>query len=285
MTGRILDGRAIAKVVRKEVAAEAARFLELHGRRPGLEVVLIGEDPASQVYVRNKERSAGKAGLRGVVHRLPGSTSQDELLSLLTKLNTDETVDGILVQLPLPEGLDELVTTDAIDPAKDVDGLHPVNAGRLAVGRPGLQPCTPRGCMRLLRETGMELTGKRALVIGRSNLVGKPVAQMLLRANCTVTMAHSRTVDLEARVREADIVVAAVGRPRMVRGEWIKDGAVVIDVGINRLDDGTLAGDVDFDSAMLRASFVTPVPRGVGPMTIAMLLQNTVDAAFARKQS
>ncbi|MCB9591360.1 MAG: bifunctional methylenetetrahydrofolate dehydrogenase/methenyltetrahydrofolate cyclohydrolase FolD [Sandaracinaceae bacterium] len=281
-TGQVLDGRAIAAAVRAEVAVDAARFLDQHGRQPGLEVVLVGEDPASQVYVRNKERAAGQAGIRGAVHRLPASTSQSDLLGLLARLNADDTVDGILVQLPVPEGLDELVTTDAIDPAKDVDGLHPMNAGALVAGRPGLQPCTPRGCMRLLRETGIELTGKRAIVIGRSNLVGKPIGLMLLAANCTVTMAHSRTVDLEDRVRESDVVVAAVGRPRMIEGGWVKDGAVVIDVGINRLEDGTLCGDVDYEGALARASWVTPVPRGVGPMTIAMLLQNTVDAAFAR---
>lgn len=281
-TGQVLDGRAIAAAVRAEVAVDAARFLDQHGRQPGLEVVLVGEDPASQVYVRNKERAAGQAGIRGAVHRLPASTSQSDLLGLLARLNADDTVDGILVQLPVPEGLDELVTTDAIDPAKDVDGLHPMNAGALVAGRPGLQPCTPRGCMRLLRETGIELTGKRAIVIGRSNLVGKPIGLMLLAANCTVTMAHSRTVDLADRVRESDVVVAAVGRPRMIEGGWVKDGAVVIDVGINRLEDGTLCGDVDYEGALARASWVTPVPRGVGPMTIAMLLQNTVDAAFAR---
>lgn len=284
-SGQVLDGRAIAKLVRKEVAVDAARFFEAHGRQPGLEVILVGEDPASQVYVRNKERAAKKCGIRGAVHRLDASTSQEALLTLLAKLNADETVDGILVQLPVPEGLDELATTDAIDPAKDVDGLHPINAGRLVAGRPGLQPCTPRGCMRLLAEAGVELQGKRAIVIGRSNLVGKPIAQMLLQANCTVTMAHSRTIDLADRVRESDIVVAAVGRPRMVQGDWIKEGAVVIDVGINRLDDGTLAGDVDFDAVMACASWVTPVPRGVGPMTIAMLLRNTVDAAFARAET
>lgn len=282
MSAEILNGRKIAKKVRAEVAAEAARFFETHGRQPGLEVVLVGEDPASQVYVRNKERAAAKTGIRGAVHRLPAETTQDELVALVRKLNADDTVDGILVQLPLPSGLDELTTTDAIDPAKDVDGLHALNAGYLMVGRRGLQPCTPRGCMRLLAETGIELTGKRAIVVGRSNLVGKPIAQMLLAANCTVTMAHSRTADLADRVHESDIVVAAVGRPRMVKGEWISKGAIVIDVGINRLEDGSLCGDVDFDAASERASWITPVPRGVGPMTIAMLLSNTVEAAFAR---
>lgn len=283
MIGEILDGRAVARKVVEGVATDAARFLEQHGRQPGLHVVLVGEDPASQVYVRNKEKAARKAGIRGAVHRLSATTSQAELLALIAKLDLDDTVDGILVQLPVPEGLDELVTTDAIDPAKDVDGLHPINAGRLIGGRPGLQPCTPRGCMRLLEETGVSLSGKRAIVLGRSNLVGKPVAQMLLAANCTVTMAHSRSLELPDRVRESDVVIAAVGRPRMVKGDWVKEGAIVIDVGINRLDDGTLSGDVDFDSVRQRASFVTPVPRGVGPMTIAMLLQNTVEAAFARR--
>lgn len=282
MPAIILDGRAIAESVRAEVARDAARFRETHGRPPGLEVVLVGEDPASQVYVRNKEKAAEKSGIRGAVHRLPASTTQDELLALLARLNADDTVDGILVQLPVPEGLDELATTDAIDPLKDVDGLHPMNAGALVAGRPGLQPCTPRGCMRLIEETGVELTGKRALVIGRSNLVGKPISLMLLAANATVTMAHSRTRDLADRVRESDVVVAAVGRPRMIRGEWIAEGAIVIDVGINRLEDGSLCGDVDYDGALARAGWITPVPKGVGPMTIAMLLRNTVDAAFAR---
>ncbi len=279
---RILDGRAIAATVQAEVARDAARFREVHGRAPGLEVILVGDDPASQVYVRNKERAAEKAGIRGAVHRLPASTTQDELLRLLARLNADDAVDGILVQLPVPEGLDELATTDAIDPAKDVDGLHPRNAGALVAGRPGLQPCTPRGCMRLIAETGIELSGKRALVIGRSNLVGKPIGSMLLAANCTVTMAHSRTRDLPDRVREADVVVAAIGRPKMIRGEHLAEGAVVIDVGINRLADGTLCGDVDYESALPRAGWITPVPGGVGPMTIAMLLSNTVQAALAR---
>ncbi len=283
MSGRLLDGRAVAKAVRAEVATDAARFLAEHGRPVGLDVVLVGEDPASQVYVRNKEKAAAQAGIRGRVHRLAADTSQAALLSLLAELNADDAVDGILVQLPVPQGLDELTTTDAIDPAKDVDGLHPLNAGRLVAGRPGLRPCTPRGCMRLLEETGVALSGKRAIVIGRSNLVGKPIGQMLLAASCTVTMAHSRTVDLADRVRESDVVIAAVGRPHLVRGDWVKPGAIVIDVGINRLDDGSLAGDVDFDGAMERAAWVSPVPRGVGPMTIAMLLRNAVDAAFARR--
>lgn len=284
MSARVLDGKAIATEVRVHVAQEAARFERLHGRRPGLEVVLVGDDPASQVYVRNKERAAEQCGIRGAVHRLPATTSQAELLALIRNLNLDDAVDGILVQLPLPEGLEELPTTDAIDPMKDVDGLTPVSAGHLMSGRPGLRPCTPRGCMRLLEATGMPLAGAEAIVLGRSNLVGKPLAQMLLAANCTVTMAHSRTKDLAAHVRRADIVVAAVGRPKLVRGDWIKEGAVVIDVGINRTEQG-LVGDVDFDAAKERASWITPVPGGVGPMTIAMLLQNTVDAAFRRMES
>jgi methylenetetrahydrofolate dehydrogenase (NADP+) / methenyltetrahydrofolate cyclohydrolase len=285
VSAQLLDGRAVAKQVRAEVAADAARFAERFGRPPGLEVVLVGEDPASQVYVRNKERAAGKSGIRGAVHRLAADTSQAALLALLDQLNTDDAVDGILVQLPVPEGLDELATTDRIDPAKDVDGLHPLNAGRLLAGRPGLRPCTPRGCMRLLEQTDVAPSGQRAIVLGRSNLVGKPIGQMLLAANCTVTLAHSRTRALAERVREADVVVAAVGRPRMVQGDWIKPGAVVIDVGINRLEDGSLCGDVDFEAASARAGWITPVPRGVGPMTIAMLLRNTVDAAFARAAS
>jgi methylenetetrahydrofolate dehydrogenase (NADP+)/methenyltetrahydrofolate cyclohydrolase len=213
---------------------------------------------------------------------MPSTTSQAELLALVRDLNANDAVDGILVQLPLPKGLSELETTDAIDPKKDVDGLHPMNAGYLAVGRAGLVACTPRGCMRLIAETGIDLTGKRAIVLGRSNLVGKPIAQLLLAANATVTMAHSRTQELDERVREADVVVAAIGRAKLVKGEWIKPGAVVIDVGINREPDGKLAGDVDFDAARERAGFITPVPGGVGPMTIAMLLENTVSAARAR---
>ncbi len=283
MSARLLDGKAIAARVREEVAREAARFTKEHGRAPGLEVVLVGDDAASQVYVRNKERGAEKTGIRGAVHRLPATTSQAELLALVRNLNHDDAVDGILVQLPLPKGLDELATTDVIDPAKDVDGLTPPSAGYLMSGRPGLRPCTPSGCMRLLAETGIELAGKHAIVLGRSNLVGKPIAQMLLAANCTVTMAHSRTRDLAEHVGRADVVIAAVGKPRLVQGAWIREGAVVIDVGINRLEDGSLAGDVDFDGAKERASWITPVPGGVGPMTIAMLLQNTVQAAFARE--
>jgi methylenetetrahydrofolate dehydrogenase (NADP+)/methenyltetrahydrofolate cyclohydrolase len=278
----LIDGKALAKEVRAEVKARAEAFQATHNRAPGLHVVLVGDDPASQVYVRNKERAASKAGIDGHVHRLPAETKQADLLALIFELNADEHIDGILVQLPLPAHLDDQTIVDAIDPAKDVDGLHPFNAGLLVVGRPGLRPCTPSGCMRMLAHVGCDPKGKRALVLGRSTLVGKPIAMMLLEKHATVTIAHSRTENLADRVRESDIVVAAVGRPNLVRGEWVKEGAVVIDVGINRLDDGTLTGDVDFEGAKARASFITPVPGGVGPMTIAMLLSNTIDAAHAR---
>ena len=278
----LIDGKALAKEVRAEVKTRAEAFAQQHGRPPGLDVVLVGEDAASQVYVRNKERAATKASITGNVHRLPAETSEADLLALVAKLNADDTIDGILVQLPLPDHLDDQTVVDAIDPDKDVDGLHPVNAGRLVVGRKGLRPCTPSGCMRMLEHVGCDPKGKRAIVVGRSTLVGKPIAMMLLEKHATVTIAHSRTADLKARVQESDIVVAAVGRPAIIKGDWIKEEAIVIDVGINRLDDGSLAGDVEFEAAKARASFITPVPGGVGPMTIAMLLSNTVDAAAAR---
>ena len=279
----VLDGKAIAKKVRAEVAERAAAFAAKHGRQPGLHVVLVGGDPASQVYVRNKERAAGKCGLAGQVHRLAADTTQEDLVALVEKLNADPAIDGILVQLPLPAPLNAQPVLDAIDPGKDVDGLTPMNAGLLVDGREGLRPCTPSGCMRLIDDIGADLTGQRALVVGRSALVGKPVALMLLARNATVTMAHSRTADLEARVRESDIVVAAVGRPEIIRGAWIKDDAIVLDVGINRGDDGKLVGDVEYEPAAERAGWITPVPGGVGPMTIAMLLANTVTAAERRE--
>lgn len=279
---QLIDGKALAKEVRAEVKARAEAFRATHNRAPGLDVVLVGDDPASQVYVRNKEKAAAKAGIAGRVHRLPAETSEADLLALIFELNGDDEIDGILVQLPLPDHLHDQTIIDAIDPAKDVDGLHPFNAGLLTVGRKGLRPCTPSGCMRMLRHIGCDPKGKRALVLGRSTLVGKPIALMLLEKHATVTIAHSRTEDLAARVRESDIVVAAVGRPHLVQGDWVKEGAVVIDVGINRLDDGSLTGDVEFEGAERRASYITPVPGGVGPMTIAMLLSNTVDAAEAR---
>ncbi len=280
--GELIDGKALAKEVRAEVKTRAEAFSAKHGRAPGLHVVLVGEDPASTVYVRNKERAAGKVGIAGEVHRLPAKTTESDVLALVAKLNAAAGIDGILVQLPLPDHLDDQTIVDAIDPRKDVDGLHPFNAGLLFVGRKGLRPCTPSGCMRMLDYVGCNPKGKRALVLGRSTLVGKPIALMLLEKHATVTVAHSRTEDLADRVGEADIVVAAVGRPNLVKGDWIKEGAVVIDVGINRLDDGSLTGDVDFEGALKRASYITPVPGGVGPMTIAMLLSNTVDAAEAR---
>jgi methylenetetrahydrofolate dehydrogenase (NADP+)/methenyltetrahydrofolate cyclohydrolase len=282
MTARSIDGKAISQTVRDGVKAEVARFLEAHGRPPGLSVVLVGEDPASLVYTRNKEKMSNEVGIRGRLHRLPATTMEDELLRLVAELDADPAVDGILVQLPLPPGIREDRVLFAVDPAKDVDGFHPLNAGLLASGRPGLVPCTPRGCMRLLAETGAPLAGARAVVVGRSNIVGKPMAQLLLAAHATVTIAHSRTRDLPAVCREADVLVAAVGRAKLVEGGWVKEGAVVIDVGMNRDAAGKLVGDVDFDAARERAAWITPVPGGVGPMTIACLLENTVIAAKAR---
>ena len=277
-----MDGKAIAARVRAEVAEGVAEFIRSRGRPPGLDVVLVGEDPASQTYVRNKEKAATEVKMRGRVHRLPATTSEAEILKLVAALNADDEVDGFLVQLPLPAGIAEKVIIEAVSPAKDVDGLHPVNVGLLSLGRACLVSCTPRGCMRLLAETKVPIKGKRAIVIGRSAIVGKPVAQLLLAEHATVTIAHSRTVDLPAVCREADIVVAAVGRREMVRGDWIKPGAIVIDVGINRNEAGKLIGDVAFAEAAERASWITPVPGGVGPMTIACLLENTLQAAKAR---
>lgn len=282
--GSILDGKAIAATVREEVKQGAAAFAALHDRPPGLVVVLVGEDPASVVYTRNKEKAAHEAGLAGRLHRLPASTTEAELLALLRSLNDDPAVDGILVQLPLPRHIRAEAVLDAIDPAKDVDGFHPVNAGLLASGRAGLVPCTPLGCIRLLREAQAPLKGARAVVVGRSNIVGKPMAQLLLAESATVTIAHSQTRDLASVCREADVLVVAVGKARLVRGDWVREGAVVIDVGTNRGDDGKLVGDVAFDEALPRASRITPVPGGVGPMTIAMLLANTLKAASARAE-
>jgi methylenetetrahydrofolate dehydrogenase (NADP+)/methenyltetrahydrofolate cyclohydrolase len=282
MTARLIDGKAIAQKVRDEVKAGVASFAAAHGRPPGLDVVLVGEDPASVVYTRNKEKASNEVGMRGRLHKVPAGTSEAELLALVASLSGDDAVDGILVQLPLPRHLREQRVLDAIDPAKDVDGLLPANAGLLALGRPGLVPCTPRGCMRLLAETGTALVGARAVVVGRSILVGKPMAQLLLAEHATVTIAHSRTRDLAALCREADVLVAAVGKAKMIEGAWVKEGATVIDVGINRNAEGKLVGDVDTDAAAERAAFITPVPGGVGPMTIACLLENTLLAAKAR---
>jgi len=286
---QIIDGKVLAESLRAEVGAEVAHLRQAHGLQPGLAVVLVGADPASEIYVRSKGEHSRAAGMHSVTHRLPADASQHELLALIADLNADALIHGILVQLPLPKGLDERAVLAAIDPDKDVDGLHVVNAGRLASGQPALIPCTPLGCMIMLRETLGDLTGKRAVVVGRSVLVGRPIAQLLLQADCTVTIAHSRTKDLPAVCREADILVAAVGRPRMIQADWIKPGATVIDVGINRVpfDDPEKAaagktkvvGDVAYKAASQVAGHITPVPGGVGLMTVACLLQNTVTAA------
>ena len=282
MTAAIIDGKARALALRDYLAEEVARMRSITGRVPGLAVVLVGDDPASAVYVRNKERATREAGMQGFVHRLPADTEQETLNALIDRLNADPAVDGILVQLPAPPQIREGAVITRIDPDKDVDGLNPVNVGRLALGLHGFVPCTPLGCVMLLKDVHRDLTGLNALVIGRSNLVGKPVAQLLLAENCTVTVAHSRTTDLPELVARADIVVAAVGVPGMIRGEWLKPGATVIDVGINRTDAG-LVGDVDFASAVEIAGAITPVPGGVGPMTIACLLRNTFVSAARRE--
>ena len=280
----LIDGKAIAADVRATVARQVSALKDSHGLTPGLAVVLVGEDPASQIYVRNKGKQTIAAGMQSFEFKLPADTTQEDLLAQVAALNADPDVHGILVQMPLPGQLDENTVVNAIDPDKDVDGLHPVNAGRLSLGEEGLVACTPQGCMILLARAGAELEGANAVVIGRSKLVGKPMAQLLLGANATVTIAHSRTRDLAEVCRSADVLVAAVGRPEMVRGDWIKPGATVIDVGMNRLEapDGgkaKLVGDVAFDEAKAVARAITPVPGGVGPMTIACLLLNTVTAA------
>ena len=283
----IIDGKAFAAQLRERIKQAVPAFRSAAARAPGLAVLLVGEDPASQVYVRSKHKACAEAGMESFEYKLPADTPQADLIALVKKLNADGAVDGILVQLPLPKGLDELAVISAIDPDKDVDGLHVVSAGRLVSGLPGLVSCTPLGCMMLIADQLGDISGKDAVVIGRSILVGKPVAQLLLAANCTVTMAHSRTKDLAEVVRRADIVVAAVGRPEMVKADWIKPGACVIDVGINRVAaDGEgktrLVGDVDFVGVSAVAGSITPVPGGVGPMTIACLLRNTIIAAYRR---
>jgi methylenetetrahydrofolate dehydrogenase (NADP+) / methenyltetrahydrofolate cyclohydrolase len=279
MTARIIGGRAIAAALRAELAEQTASL----PYRPGLAVVLVGDNPASAVYVRSKDRAATACGIAARTVRLPADTTEARLLAEITALNADPAVDGILVQLPLPAQIDAQTVLEAVDPAKDVDGFHPVNVGLLAAGRPSLVPCTPLGIMKLLEAAGTVLSGARALVLGRSAIVGRPTAALLLAADATVTIAHSRTTDLPAECRRANILVAAVGRPRMVRGDWIAPGATVIDVGINRLADGSLVGDVAYDEALERAGAITPVPGGVGPMTIACLLQNTLRAAARRR--
>ncbi|MCP5395172.1 MAG: bifunctional methylenetetrahydrofolate dehydrogenase/methenyltetrahydrofolate cyclohydrolase FolD [Sphingomonadaceae bacterium] len=285
MSAQLIDGKAFAEGLRKKVGTIAASFEVAAGRKAGLAVVLVGEDPASQVYVRSKHKATVDSGMKSFEHRLPADTDEATLLALVDQLNNDPAVDGILCQLPLPGHLDEQTVISAISPDKDVDGFHIINAGRLSVGQEGFVPCTPLGCLMLLKDRLGDLSGLEAVVVGRSNIVGKPMAQLLTDANATVTIAHSRTKDLPDVVRRADIVVAAVGRPEMVKGDWIKPGATVIDVGINRLDPepgkdkGRLVGDVDFTSAREVAGAITPVPGGVGPMTIAVLLRNALVAA------
>ena len=287
MTARRIDGKAAGQAIRDKVAALVSEFVAQTGRAPGLATVLVGDDPASAVYVRSKMRATADAGMVSFARDLPESTTQDELVTLIDVLNADPAVDGILVQLPLPPQIDERVIIARISPDKDVDGFNPVNAGRLAIGLHGFVPCTPLGCLQLLQGELGDLSGLEAVVIGRSNIVGKPMALLLLRESCTVTVAHSRTGDLPGVVRRADIVVAAVGRPEMVKGDWLKPGATVIDVGINRLPNevgkSRLVGDVDFQSASEVAGAITPVPGGVGPMTIAMLIRNTFVSAARRE--
>jgi len=287
---KIIDGKAFSAKVREAVATDVAVLKDKHNITPGLAVVIVGEDPASEVYVRNKVKQTAEVGMHGVHYKLPADTPEAELITKVHALNEDPAINGILVQLPLPKHINEAAVIEAISPEKDVDGFHIVNSGLLATGGKGMVPCTPLGCLMMLQDTLGDMSGKKAVVVGRSNIVGKPMAQLLLDANCTVTIAHSRTKDLAEEVRAADIVVAAVGRPEMVKGDWIKDGATVIDVGINRIPapergEGKmrLVGDVDFAGASEHAGAITPVPGGVGPMTIACLLRNTVTAACRQK--
>ena len=279
MTAKILDGKAIAKELRLSLQEQVQARIDKKIRPPGLAVVIVGDNPASQVYVRHKRNACAEVGIISKAYDLKENTSQEELLNLLDKLNEDNDIDGILVQLPLPAHIDSELVIERIVPHKDVDGFHPYNVGRLALRLPKLRSCTPKGVMTLLARTGVELAGLDAVIIGQSNIVGRPMALELLAARCTITVCHSRTRDLPAKVKNADIVVAAVGKPLFVAGDWIKPGAIVIDVGMNRLDDGRLVGDVDFDTASKNASWITPVPGGVGPMTVASLLENTLQAA------
>jgi methylenetetrahydrofolate dehydrogenase (NADP+)/methenyltetrahydrofolate cyclohydrolase len=283
VTAQILDGKAVAAKQRQKSAARAADFISKYGRAPGLAVVKVGEDPASAVYVRNKRKACEECGIASFAHDLSASTSREELLALIQQLNRDDSVDGILLQLPLPKGLDSTEIMDTIDPAKDVDGFHPTNTGLLAQKRPGLRPCTPWGVIKLAEEYQLDLTGLRACVVGASNIVGRPMALELLLSRATVTVCHTGTRDLRGEVARAELVVAAVGKAAYIPGDWIREGALVFDVGINRGADGKLCGDVEFAAAAQRAAWITPVPGGVGPMTIAMLLSNTVDAALLRK--
>ena len=280
MTALLIDGKALADSLLKDIKNQVDTRIASGLRAPGLAVILLGDDPASSIYVRNKRLACEKSGVISISHDLPASTSEADLLALIDRLNQDSAVDGILVQAPLPAHIDSEKVVERILPGKDVDGFHPYNVGRLAVRNPLLRSCTPYGVMRLLESTGVALRGKHAVVVGASNHVGRPMALELLLAGCTVTICHSATVDLPGHVAQADIVVAAVGRPEMVKGAWIKPGAIVIDIGINRLDDGRLAGDVEFKAALVTAGWITPVPGGVGPMTVATLLQNTLEAAL-----
>lgn len=280
----IIDGKAIAAEIRAALSAESSR-LKQDGVTPGLAMVLVGEDPASRVYVSMKEKACEKSGILYDEHKLHAESTQEQLLALIEELNRDEAIDGILVQLPLPDHMDESRILEAISPQKDVDGFHPYNVGRLVTGTPFFRPCTPMGIIKMLEHTGVELRGKEVVVVGRSNMVGKPVGLMCLSMDATVTLCHSHTRDLEAHVRRADVLIAAVGSPEMIRGDWIKQGAVVVDVGVNRVGEKKLVGDVEFDEARQRASAITPVPGGVGPMTITMLLYNTVQSARRRAEN
>lgn len=279
MSATVLDGKAMAAEIRHGIKTRVAELLRIGGRAPGLAVVLVGLNPASEVYVRNKRKACAEVGLHSELHALPARTEQAELLALIDRLNADPRIDGILVQLPLPEHMDAEAVTERILPTKDVDGFHPYNLGRLVLRMPSLRPCTPKGVMTLLARTGQALAGLDAVIIGQSNIVGRPMALELLAARCTITVCHSRTRNLEEKVRGAHLLVAAVGRPRFVPGDWIKPGAIAIDVGINRDPDGKLVGDLDYAACAERASWITPVPGGVGPMTIACLLENTLEAA------
>lgn len=282
MSAQILDGKALAKTIRQELKSDVAALSE-HDVSPGLSVILVGDDPASAVYVNSKAKMCKRVGIRSSMHILPESTPQDQLLALIDTLNADNGCDGILVQLPLPSQIESELVLRRVSPEKDVDGFHPINVGLLSIGEPRFAPCTPAGLIEMLDRAGIAIKGKRAVVVGRSNIVGKPIAMLLLHRHATVTICHSRTDDLPAVCRDADILVAAVGRPELIKESWVKPGAVILDVGINRLDDGRLVGDVDFASVSPVAGHITPVPGGVGPMTIAMLLKNTVRAARLRR--
>jgi len=283
MSGQIIDGRAIADGLKREVRAQSDALAARGLRRPGLAVILVGDDPASEIYVRNKRKACEECGVLSISHDLPHSITQTELLALIQRLNRDPAIDGILVQVPLPDHIDPKLVVDTIDPAKDVDGFHPYNVGRLALRNPLIRPCTPYGCIKLLDAIGVSPRGLHSVVVGASNQVGRPMALELLLAGATVTVCHRFTTDLAAQVGKADILVVAVGKPGIVRGDWVKPGAVVIDVGINRREDGKLFGDVEFEAARSRASWITPVPGGVGPMTVAVLMKNTLETSLRRQ--